>query len=220
MRLKGSGTHSGYQTHYVIDGGKRRIIVGVLVAPGEMMENQPMLDLLWRVRFRWRLRVWQVTGDTKYGTIANIRAVEDMGLRAYVPLPDWEQNSAYFGASKFAYDAEHDHDMCSNGQVLRRTHTSEAEQRILSTAQASACRTCSLRAMCTPGVQSGRSVYHSFGEEDVQRVRAHQSTAAHQKVLRKRKVWVEPLFAEAKGSGTACAGSTCGACSASRPRPS
>ena len=46
----------GYQVHYVIDGGKRRIILGVLVTPGEVMENQPMLDLVWRVRFRWRLR--------------------------------------------------------------------------------------------------------------------------------------------------------------------
>jgi transposase len=108
MRLKGGGTHLGYQTHYVVDGGKRRIIAGVLVAPGEVMENQPMLDLLWRVRFRWKLRPRQVTGDTKYGTVENIRAVEDMGVRAYVPLPDWEQKSAYFGASHFIYDAEHD----------------------------------------------------------------------------------------------------------------
>jgi len=28
MRLKGGGTHLGYQTHYVVDGGKQRIIVG------------------------------------------------------------------------------------------------------------------------------------------------------------------------------------------------
>jgi len=65
LRLKGGGTHLGYQTHYVVNGGKRRISVGVLVAPGEVMENQPMLDLLWRARSRWRLRVRQVTGDTK-----------------------------------------------------------------------------------------------------------------------------------------------------------
>jgi transposase len=91
MRLKGGGTHLGYQTHYVVDGGKQRIIVGVLVAPGEVMENQPMLDLLWRVRFRWRLRPRHVTGDTTYGTLANIQAIEEMGIRAYVPLPDWEQ---------------------------------------------------------------------------------------------------------------------------------
>ncbi len=106
MRLKGGGTHLGYQTHYVVDGGRRRIIVGVLVAPGEVMENQPMLDLLWRARFRWKLRPRQVTGDTKYGTVQNIRAVEDMGIRAYVPLPDWDQNSPSFGAAQFTYDAE------------------------------------------------------------------------------------------------------------------
>ena len=44
LRLKGGGTHLGYQTHYAIDGGKKRIIMGVLVAPGEVMEHQPMLD--------------------------------------------------------------------------------------------------------------------------------------------------------------------------------
>jgi transposase len=31
MRLKGGGTHLGYHTHYVVDGGKRRIILAVLV---------------------------------------------------------------------------------------------------------------------------------------------------------------------------------------------
>ena len=31
MRLKGGGIHLGYHTHYVVDGGKRRIILAVLV---------------------------------------------------------------------------------------------------------------------------------------------------------------------------------------------
>ena len=198
MRLKGGGTHLGYQTHYVVDGGKSRIIVGVLVTPGEVSESQPMRDLLWRVRFRWKMRPQQVTGDTKYGTTENIRAVEDMGMRAYVPLPDWERNSPYFGTSRFQYDAEHDHYVCPNGQVLRRTYTSEAEQRIQYRAQASSCRACPLKAACTPAETVGRSVLRSFGEEYLERVQAYQSTAAYQKALRKRKVWVEPLFAEAK----------------------
>jgi hypothetical protein len=45
MRLKGGGIHLGYHVHYVVDGGKRRIILAVLVTPGEVMDNQPMLDL-------------------------------------------------------------------------------------------------------------------------------------------------------------------------------
>jgi Transposase DDE domain len=36
------------------------------------------------------------------------------------------------------------------------------------------------------------------GEEYLERVRTYQQTRAYQKALRKRQVWVEPLFAEAK----------------------
>jgi transposase len=163
MRLKGGGTQLGYQTHYVVDGGRKRVILGVLVAPGEVMENQPMLDLLWRARFRWKLRVRQVTGDTTYGTLHNIRAVEDMGIRAYVPLPDWEQNSPYFGAANFTYDAEHDHYVCPNGVAIRRTCTDEAGQRVLYRAPAATRRVCPLKAQCTPATKTGRSLYRSFG---------------------------------------------------------
>jgi transposase len=47
---KKGATKLGYQVHYVVDGGKARIIVGVLVTPSEVTENRPMLDLLWRAR--------------------------------------------------------------------------------------------------------------------------------------------------------------------------
>ena len=64
MRLKGGGVHLGYQAHYVVDGGKRHIILGVVVTPGEVMENQPKLDLLWHAHFRWKLRPRQATRPT------------------------------------------------------------------------------------------------------------------------------------------------------------
>ena len=44
----------GYHDHYAVDGGRHRIILAALVTPADMMENQAMLDLLWRVRFRWQ----------------------------------------------------------------------------------------------------------------------------------------------------------------------
>ncbi len=50
VMLHKDGSHLGYQTHYVVDGGKSRIILDVLVTPAEVMENQPMLDLIWRER--------------------------------------------------------------------------------------------------------------------------------------------------------------------------
>jgi transposase len=55
LMLTKHGADLGYHAHYVVDGGKSRIILNVLVTPSEVMDNQPMLDLLWRSRFRWKL---------------------------------------------------------------------------------------------------------------------------------------------------------------------
>jgi hypothetical protein len=74
MRLKGGGTHLGYHTHDVVDGGKNRIILSVLVVPGEVNDKQPILDLIWRLLFRWHLRPSQATGDMMYATIEIIKA--------------------------------------------------------------------------------------------------------------------------------------------------
>ena len=77
MRSRNGGARLGYHTHYVVDGGKARIILAALVTPSEVMENQPMLDLLWHTRFRWHLWPHHVTADTTYGTLTNIVAIED-----------------------------------------------------------------------------------------------------------------------------------------------
>ncbi len=63
------GSDMGYRTHYVVDGGKARLILGVLLTPSEVMDNQPMRDLVFRACFRWKLRPRHVTGDTMYGPL-------------------------------------------------------------------------------------------------------------------------------------------------------
>jgi len=197
MRLKGGGTHLGYHTHYVVDGGKARIILQVLVTPSEVMDNHPMRDLIFRTRFRWRLRPRHVTGDTKYGTIENIKALEDASIRAYVPLPDWEHQRPYFGPAQFSYDAEHDRYICPNGQLLRLSRMEYTGQKAEYSADAATCNACPLKAQCTPSDQ-GRQVHRSFHANYLERVKSYHHTEAYQKSMRKRKVWVEPLFAEAK----------------------
>jgi hypothetical protein len=115
MRLKGGGIHLGYHTHYVVDGGKRRIILAVLVVPGEVMDNQPMLDLLWHVLFRWRSQPNQVTGDMTYGTAENIKVIEDAHIHAYIPIAERGQRTGYYGLADFTYDPVHDHYTCPQG---------------------------------------------------------------------------------------------------------
>jgi len=197
MRLKGGGTHLGYHVHYVVDGGKARIILQALVTPSEVMDNQPMRDLIFRTRFRWQLHPRHMTGDTKYGTIENIKALEDAGIRAYVPLPDWEERYEVWSASHFHYEPQADQYRCPQGQLLHRVGVVNPDGRQLYRAPAAICNDCPVKVQCTTSHQ-GRRVYRHVGEEYLERVRTYQQTLAYQKALRKRKVWVEPLFGEAK----------------------
>jgi hypothetical protein len=192
-----AGTRLGYHDHYVVDGGKRRIILAALVTPADVMENVPLRDLLWRVCFRRKLRPHQVTGDTTYGTTENIVAVEDAGIRAYFPLPDFDHRTAFFGRDAFAYDAAADVYRCPQGQFLRRRTIKSSEQAVLYRAEPATCNACLVKAACTAS-DRGRIVHRSLSEAYLDTVRGYHATAAYQKAMRKRQVWVEPLFAEAK----------------------
>jgi transposase len=197
MRYRGGGLDLGYHDHYVVDGGKARIILAALVTPAEVMENQPMLDLLWRVCFRWKLRPRQVTGDTTYGTTEIIVTVEDAGIRASVPLPDFDHRTRFFGRERFTYDPRRDVYHCPGGQELRFRKHKYTERTRVYQAPAAACNACLLKTECTDSAK-GRQVKRSFDEAYLERVRGYHATKEFAKAMRKRKVWVEPLFAEAK----------------------
>jgi hypothetical protein len=191
------GTRLGYQDHYVVDGARARIILTALVAPAEVQENQPALDLLWRARFRWKLWPRQVTADTKYGTVENIAAIEGQGLRAYFPLSAAGRRPGLFGTSDFVYDEVTDTYHCPGGQRLRFLSQCETTRRRVYEAPAGACAACAFRPKCTTSAR-GRRVGRSLEETTLDRVRGYHATEAYKKAMRKRKVWVEPLFAEGK----------------------
>jgi hypothetical protein len=96
----GTETALGYHDHYVVDGGKARIVLAALVTPADVMENVPLCDLLWRVCFRRKLRPEQVTGDMSYGTVENIVALEGAGIRAIFPLPNFDRRTPCFGKGR------------------------------------------------------------------------------------------------------------------------
>ncbi|MBV8828022.1 MAG: IS1182 family transposase, partial [Acidobacteriaceae bacterium] len=195
---EGGEAKLGYQTHYVVDGGKARVILNVLVTPSEVTENRPMLDLLWNTIFRWRIRPRQVTGDAKYGTRQNVAALEKAGVRAYVAIPNFDfRDTGLFGPGHFRYDPENDRYLCPAGRTLHSQSKDRHNLRKRYRAKPSICNACELKAKCTTS-DHGRMLYRPFEEDFYDRVRAYRGTLAYEKAMRKRSVWVEPLFAEAK----------------------
>jgi hypothetical protein len=75
-----------------------------------------MLTLFRRTAFRWKLRPHHVTGDGRYGTLENIAALEEAGVRAYVALH--ESGSKPVPKGDFRYEPERDIYACPAGKLL------------------------------------------------------------------------------------------------------
>ena len=157
-----------------------------------------MRDLLWRVCFRRKLRPHQVTGDTTYGTTENIVALEDAGIRAYVPLPDFDHRTPFYGQDAFTYDAERDEYRCPQGQPLPRRKTKHTEEVVVYRADAAICNACPRQGRLHDERPRPHRPALLLRATYLERVRGYHATEAYQKAMRKRQVWVEPLFAEAK----------------------
>src|SRR6266487_5354526 len=187
----------GYRDHYTVDGGKARIILSALVTPASITDNTPLLDLVDWVRFRWKIQPKLAVGDTKYGTVPNIVGLEERGIQAYLPTSDFSQRTKYYPAKLFQYDSEKDHYVCPQGQILPLTSRRKTEQVILYCAKASVCNACPVKSKCT-GSKSGRHIFRSFFQEYLDKAEGYRQTEAYLKAIRKRSLWVEPLFGEAK----------------------
>jgi transposase len=193
----GGNAMLGYRDHYVVDGGKARIILSALVTPASITDNTPLLDLVDWVRFRWRIAPKLAVGDTRYGTVPNIVGLEERGIQAYLPISDFSQRTKYYSAKLFQYNSENDHYVCPQGQILPLTSRRNTEQVILYRAKASVCNACPVKSQCT-GSKSGRHIFRSFFQEYLDKAEAYRQTEPYLKAIRKRSVWVEPLFGEAK----------------------
>ncbi len=81
--------------------------------------------------------------------------------------------------------------------MLPRRTAKYTERVVVYQAEASTCNACPLKAKCTASDQ-GRIVSRGFDEAYLDRVRRYHTTEPYKKAMRKRQVWVEPLFGEAK----------------------
>jgi transposase len=193
----GGNAMLGYRDHYIVDGGKARIILSALVTPASITDNTPLLDLVDWVCSRWRIEPKIAAGDTKYGTVPNIVGLEERGIKAYLPTSDFSQRTKYYSAKLFQYDSEKDHYVCPQGQILPLVSRRKSEQVLLYKSKAEVCNACPLKSKCT-GSKSGRYIFRSFFQEYLDKAEGYRQTEAYLKAMRKRSLWVEPLFGEAK----------------------
>jgi transposase len=187
----------GYHVHYVVDGGTSRIIVGVLATPAAIQDNQPMLDLTRWARFRWQLTPEIAVGDSKYGSIDNIVGLFHDNILPLTPRADYSSGKEFYHNDRFRYDTEQNVYYCPQNQVLKKQGQYKANRSFVYRGKTRVCEVCHVRSKCTKN-KRGRTVHRSFFQSELDQATALRKTEAYTKAMRKRQVWVEPLFGEGK----------------------
>jgi hypothetical protein len=124
-------------------------------------------------------------------------AIEREAIHAYVPLSEVGRRPDLFRDTDFVYNPAADSYRCPGKETWHFSSQGEQTHRRVYEAPAATCATCSLRAHC-PTSQRGRRIGRSLEETSLDRVRGSLQTESFAKAMRKRKVWVESLFADAK----------------------
>jgi len=132
-----------------------------------------------------------------YLSSLNLWELAQRGITASMPLVEYRKNGPFFRQQDCTYDPETDSYRCPQGESLRHVKTDYSKGIDIYEVPERACAACPVRERCTDGMWA-RHVTRPFAEDMRERNRELQTTEAYKKAMRKRQVWVEPLFGEAK----------------------
>jgi transposase len=136
--------------------------------------------------------------DRGYFKIEDIEACEAAGIVPYVPKP--QRGSAvakgFFTKDQFRYDTQTDTYTCPGGQTLgfRRRRPVRDDVQLFEYANATACKTCALKALCTDAASRKVTRYENEAVLD----RMAERLAEHPEVLDRRRESVEHPFGSVK----------------------
>jgi hypothetical protein len=119
---------------------------------------------------------------------------------AFVLTFPWQTTASertFIPFDRFRYDAQRNGYVCPQEQFLPLSSFDRYQQAFMYRTSPKICNACPVKAECTTS-RYGRVVRRSVSQDYIDRVRTYHATPAYQKAIRKRSVWIEPMFAEAK----------------------
>jgi transposase len=145
----------------------------------------------------------QVLADEGYYSSLELKACEDDGIKAYVPVPEGNgqlEKKGRFSLKDFSYDPAADAYRCPAAELLRpmkgRWKNTSGRTEIRYASSTKTCRTCPLRARCLSPKASQRTIGRWEHEDVLDRHRARMQGAAE--LMRRRSGIVEHPFGTLK----------------------
>ena len=196
---RGTPRQLKYKVHQTIDADSR-VILDTHVTTGARHDNQPYLEQLQRVRDRHKIRIREAIADRGYGSAAIIRAVQQQGIEATIPLWSGRVGNSKYLKGELVYEKEHDRFRCPEGKYLTPNPAiSENHKRYVSSS--ADCRDCPQTSTCparTRGQSPQRFVLRNLDQDLFEEVQARMRDPTFGEKMSERMWKIEGLFAEAK----------------------
>jgi transposase len=148
-------------------------------------------------------RTLQALADEGYYSSSELKACEDDGITAYVPVPEGNgqlEKKGRFSLKDFSYDSVADAYLCPVGQLLHRTKGSwentSGRIEIRYASRKAICRACPLKARCLSPKAATRTIRRWEHEDVLERHRARMQGAGA--LRRRRSALVEHPFGTIK----------------------
>ena len=145
----------------------------------------------------------EALADEGYYSSTELKACEDDGITAYVPVPEANarlEKQGRFSLKDFSYDGAADVYRCPAGELLRpmkgRWQNTSGRVEIRYTNRKAICRTCRLKARCLSRTAPYRTIARWEHEDVLERHRTRMQGA--DKLMRRRSAIVEHPFGTIK----------------------
>lgn len=200
LLVKGGQGVAGYNVQVAVDDKHKLIVasevvndssdVGQLHAMGKAAKDTLQVETL------------QVLADEGYYSSLQLKACEDDGITAYVPVPvgRGQPKQGRFSLKDFSYDPAGDAYRCPAGELLRpmegRWQNTSGRIEIRYASSTRTCKTCPLRARCFSPKASSRTIARWEHEEVLERHRARMQGAGN--LMSRRAALAEHPFGTIK----------------------
>jgi transposase len=197
---KGDQTIAGYNVQSVVDDKHKLIIASEVVNRSDTGHLHTMAKA---AKEGLQVQSLQILADVGYYNSEDLKACEDDGITAYVPLHHGNgKKHDRFTRGDFTYNSTTDTYQCPAGQALRPTKklwkntSGRMERRYL--ASVATCSICLLMASCLSAKAKSRSVSRWEHEEVLDRHRERMASEQAGQLMRRRSAIVEHPFGTLK----------------------
>jgi transposase len=202
LMSKGDQTIAGYNAQSVVDDKHNLIVAGEVVNRSDAGHLHVMAKAAKELLDADSL---EILADAGYYNSEDLKACEEDGIKAYVPLQQGNgklEEQGRFARKDFSYEAATDTYRCPAGQLLHPTRkpwanaSGRIERRYLGSK--ASCGGCALKTSCLSSKAQYRSIFRWEHEDVLDRHRERMASEGAAELMRRRSAIVEHPFGTLK----------------------